>query len=966
MKINYYGDTLWTYVFPSGSFYQAICNSVVQANDNGYFLVGYLPGGFGNHDLLYVKLDSNGVQEWFDIIHYGAGQSDNTSAISVCHSLDGGYLISGSASNSGVGGGYLVKIDEMGVIKWQKAFATYGTFFSIIQLPDSGFIITGVAIDTVPNHSDMLLLKIDSLGNEIWHKSFNKNTFPRSDEIGHQIIQTSDGGFIIVGETSFQDTSGFYWDEYIIKTNNFGDTLWTKVISNSPVNNLERGFSIVEARDGGYVIAGSNNAVGGARLIITKLSSSGEMVWQNNVGNNIGEATSIIRATDDTYFVTGLINDTITWDGKVLLMKFKDFTNVISGRVYADMDLDCTFSIGDFGLKGILVKAEPGLAYGITDDSGYYYIYVDTGTYAVSKVSEIPLWDTDCSSAPYIVSFTTPYDTSFGNDFGIKASQSCTKLWIDISGTNLRRCSAARYYVNYCNYGSTAENNSVVTIDFGSGVTPVSSSFPWSSFQGAIYSFNTGVLAPGQCESFFVDVTISCAAIIGSSKCVRAAILPYIICSLPDTSAQIELLNLEGSCVNNDSIRFRIRNDAAINFIHSGIYSIYENNVLTLQGTFYLPPGDSMEIFYPANGNTLRCELKMMFLPDTFLIQGPSVDFEGCGNILVYGEIGQLPLNDDADYFEESCREITGSFDPNDKQVSPSGITAAHYVSPNTEMEYQINFQNTGNDTAFYVMIRDTISPYLDISTLQSGTSSHDYIFNVYGDGIAEWVFPLIMLPDSNVDEPSSHGFVKYKINQLPGNLYGTVIQNNALIYFDFNEPVVTNVTENIVCDLPISNFTYSINEGEVQFTNSSANSQFYVWNFGDSLFDFTANPLHTFSINGQYHVCLIASNDCESGISCQTITLTSVGVRENNFRGDVNVEPNPFTDKINLSFDVLPLRKYSAIKISIYNSIGKKLLEKGMTAFAQQLDLSFLQSGIYFLQVETEAGVFQRKLVKI
>ena len=92
-------------------------------------------------------------------------------------------------------------------------------------------------------------------------------------------------------------------------------------------------------------------------------------------------------------------------------------------------------------------------------------------------------------------------------------------------------------------------------------------------------------------------------------------------------------------------------------------------------------------------------------------------------------------------------------------------------------------------------MIRDTLSPWLDIHSLKAGASSHDYDLDVYSNGIIKFTFDNILLPDSTTNELLSHGFVKFRISQKPNNPIGTVIHNSAAIYFDFNEPVITNET---------------------------------------------------------------------------------------------------------------------------------------------------------------------------
>jgi uncharacterized repeat protein (TIGR01451 family) len=139
--------------------------------------------------------------------------------------------------------------------------------------------------------------------------------------------------------------------------------------------------------------------------------------------------------------------------------------------------------------------------------------------------------------------------------------------------------------------------------------------------------------------------------------------------------------------------------------------------------------------------------------------------------------------------------ENTGSFDPNDKQGFPQGYGPEHNIRPGQELEYRVRFQNTGTDTAFTVVIRDTLSPWLDPATVRPGAASHPYTWELTGSGILIVRFPAIALPDSNVNEPASHGFVSFRIAQQPGLETGLQILNTASIYFDFNAPVLTNQT---------------------------------------------------------------------------------------------------------------------------------------------------------------------------
>ncbi len=136
---------------------------------------------------------------------------------------------------------------------------------------------------------------------------------------------------------------------------------------------------------------------------------------------------------------------------------------------------------------------------------------------------------------------------------------------------------------------------------------------------------------------------------------------------------------------------------------------------------------------------------------------------------------------------------VVGSWDPNNKQVSPP---AEVDINGDRWLTYVVNFQNTGTDVAHHIYIDDTLDTHLDVSTFQLTDYSHEPLLQMKGN-VLRFNFPNINLPDSNVNEPGSHGFVMYRI-KLKDNLpLGTEIRNTAYIYFDFNEPVVTNTTLN-------------------------------------------------------------------------------------------------------------------------------------------------------------------------
>ena len=141
---------------------------------------------------------------------------------------------------------------------------------------------------------------------------------------------------------------------------------------------------------------------------------------------------------------------------------------------------------------------------------------------------------------------------------------------------------------------------------------------------------------------------------------------------------------------------------------------------------------------------------------------------------------------------------VTGSYDPNDKNAVYFGPSNGNYIHDSTNFEYKIRFQNTGTDTAFTVVVKDKITSKLDLTTFQMVDASHDYAVSIVEDTLV-WTFNNILLVDSNTNEPGSHGFIRFQIDQAEGNVDFDEIKNKAFIFFDYNDPIITNEFTSIV-----------------------------------------------------------------------------------------------------------------------------------------------------------------------
>ena len=228
------------------------------------------------------------------------------------------------------------------------------------------------------------------------------------------------------------------------------------------------------------------------------------------------------------------------------------------------------------------------------------------------------------------------------------------------------------------------------------------------------------------------------------------------------------------------------------------------------------------------------------------------------------------PISGDAHPLDNTANSsvlVTNSYDPNFKQVDFSGAVAL----TDTILQYAVNFQNTGTDTAFTVMISDTLDANLDIPTFVPGVSSHPYTWNITGQGIVEFTFNNILLPDSNINEPASHGFVTFHIEAKNSIGNGSTADNTGHIYFDYNSAIVTN-TEHTLWGTPVSTEPVMASPDWMVFPNPSK-GEFRFRSVNESK---DALSLTVFSLAGN-QVWTSGKMESNAGVFEKEISLTSL-----------------------------------------------------------------------------------------
>ncbi len=470
------------------------------------------------------------------------------------------------------------------------------------------------------------------------------------------------------------------------------------------------------------------------------------------------------------------------------------FFVAVQGQVFSDTSSNCSHDAGETFLEGWTVRATGQITGTVletqTDASGSYaFNFGGFDTTLVVTLVASSNFGLNCQSE-YTLNLSVGQTAT--QDIPVHLEQRCGLLSVDLTTNRLRRCAPSNSYtVQACNLSGETVENAWVEVALDDYFSYESSSIPGALVSGNTWSFQLGDLIPGQCATFYVTFAISCDAQLGASHCTEAFVYPYDDCRGNSNWSGADV-KVDAVC-EGDSVRFSITNvgDAAMSEILE--FVVVEDVVMRQDGSFQLGQGEAFTFKQEANGSTWRLEADQEPLHPWGGRQ--AVALEGCGGINQTGLVNLFPLNDPNPFQALECRENIGSYDPNDKQAFPAGYGSQHFIKPNVDIEYLIRFQNTGTDTAFKVVILDTLSEYLDPGTVRPGVASHAMEFAILEGNVLRFTFDNINLPDSNVNQVASNGFVKFRISQKPDLADGTLLQNSAAIYFDYNEPIITNTS---------------------------------------------------------------------------------------------------------------------------------------------------------------------------
>ncbi|MFW9997024.1 MAG: hypothetical protein ACFFD4_33585 [Candidatus Odinarchaeota archaeon] len=308
VKTGMDGNVEWSKTYGLSRFDEV--GALIQTIDGGYALFGKsyhtFDVGYDFPFLWFIKTDASGNVLWNKTLEYEFPDSSSHPPFvyNVIQTKDGGFAFAGSARST-VDTEYrenmwLIKTDSNGVMEWSNTYRgtkKHQTVHDLVQTKDNGFILVGTTMSSSGGTADMQLVKTDSNGVMEWCKTYGG----ANDEHAYTSVQTGDGGFALAGAYE-----GYRTDMFLVKTDSDGIIEWCKTYGGEK---HDAAYSLIQTGDGGFVLAGYGDydySRSDSDTYLVKIDGNGDLEWNRIYGGpEYDGAEVIIQATDGSFVIAG-------------------------------------------------------------------------------------------------------------------------------------------------------------------------------------------------------------------------------------------------------------------------------------------------------------------------------------------------------------------------------------------------------------------------------------------------------------------------------------------------------------------------------------------------------------------------------------------------------------------------------------------------------------------------------------
>lgn len=794
-----------------------MATDVLLTADGGMIVAGFtasndgdVTGNHGGEDGWVIKLDASGMKQWQRCV--GGSGNDRLNTIEKCA---GGYLCVGRTnSNDGdianlhnAPGGFetdcwVVKLSDSGTVIWSKAFGGGDTDYAVsgIETSDGNYAVTGASYSIdgdvqsdAANRSYAWVFSVNPSGDLIWENSLVDPLAPVANVLspGNAVVETYNGQLLVyTGSFRVADTTLYeliaveegvsYYDTVVYHdiNDNFGILYKVDLTTGTP-----HFFTKTEG-DGNFSL---QQLPGG--IYFSYFNTQNNLREEGNIHSGIcGDEESVLARLDPsgdnltvalTYFVS------CENAGSTTHSRF--FPGGPHGAYKVENGLwiqvgNNSFMGACWGSTHNALLLMPGgyangYSYGGNANDGFNSVRVLPNGYEFVCAGYTNSVDGDlvghgqaefiCDGIPadfWIVKLSVSTNKIIGrvfldennNNIKDEGEPAFTKGMVNITKPGYD----VSVGINDGKYQAETDTGTfvaklVVKNPSYYSVTPAADTFIFSNH------FNTDSIDFAVHKNGdFTDNTVS---FFSTGNAVRPGRAAGYVVKLAGNGT-VPLINRQLTLIKDSRFQFSSASETPVNI--SGDTILWNIDSVPVDGTKFL---------------------HISFLPDVppLLNEGDTVY-----SFAMLDTAGDENVSDNTAGIKQL---VTNSFDPNDKKEVHGGAVTKLEVQNGNYLTYTIRFQNTGNDTAFNITVKDALDAKLVAGTFEMVSASHPYQLKFKEGKYLSWEFNDVLLVDSNRNEPASHGYITYRIKPKNDLALNEVINNSASIYFDFNQPVVTN-----------------------------------------------------------------------------------------------------------------------------------------------------------------------------